>query len=224
MEPKRGDPCGEFWMGVRCDGSAVVSLELSGLGLNGTMGYLLSNLLSLKTMDLSGNNIHDSVPYQLPPVLTTLNLGNNNLSGNLPYSLYSMHTLIYVNISCNSLSQPIGDIFTNHSALATLDLSHNNFSGDLPSSFGSLSNLSTLCLQNNQLTGTLNVLARLPLINLDVANNHFTGSISQELKSIPNFIYNGNLFDIVPAPLHHFIPHLLLVNRLVTEAAQLLLL
>ncbi|GAB2224695.1 hypothetical protein Droror1_Dr00005463 [Drosera rotundifolia] len=190
-----GDPCGESWMGVQCEGSAVVSLVLSGLGLNGTMGYLLSNLVSLKTMDLSGNAIHDSIPYQLPPVLTTLNLANNNLVGGLPYSFFLLRTLNYLNISHNSLSSSISDIFTNHSALATVDLSYNNFSGNLPSSFGSLSNLSTLYLQNNQLTGTLNILVGLPLINLDVADNHFTGWLPQELKSIPSFIYNGNLFD-----------------------------
>ncbi|KAL9263445.1 STRUBBELIG-RECEPTOR FAMILY 8-like protein [Drosera capensis] len=171
-----GDPCGESWMGVQCEGSAVVSLVLSGLGLNGTMGYLLSNLFSLKTMDLSGNAIHDSIPYQLPPVLTTLNLANNNLVGGLPYSFFLLRMLNY------------------------LDLSYNNFSGNLPSSFGSLSNLSTLYLQNNQLTGALNILVGLPLINLDVADNRFTGWLPQELKSIPSFIYNGNLFDNSPAP------------------------
>ncbi|KAL9255100.1 STRUBBELIG-RECEPTOR FAMILY 8-like protein [Drosera capensis] len=195
-----GDPCGESWMGVQCEGSAVVSLVLSGLSLNGTMGYLLSNLVSLKTMDLSGNAIHDSIPYQLPPVLTTLNLANNNLVGGLPYSFFLLRTLNYLNISHNSLSSSISDIFTNHSALATVDLSYNNFSGNLPSSFGSLSNLSTLYLQNNQLTGALNILVGLPLINLDVADNRFTGWLPQELKSIPSFIYDGNLFDNGPAP------------------------
>ncbi|GAB4830816.1 Protein STRUBBELIG-REPTOR FAMILY 8 [Ancistrocladus abbreviatus] len=194
-----GDPCGQSWKGVHCEGSAVVSLELSGLGLNGMMGYLLSNLYSLKTMDLSGNKIHDSIPYQLPPNLTSLNLANNNLSGNLPYSMSSMVSLNYVNVSHNSLSTSIGDVFSNYAGLATLDVSYNNFSGDLPTSFSSLSNLSTLYIQNNQLTGALNVLIGLPLTNLNVANNHFTGWIPQELNSIPNFVYNGNSFDNGPA-------------------------
>ncbi|GMH15778.1 hypothetical protein Nepgr_017619 [Nepenthes gracilis] len=195
-----GDPCGESWKGVQCDSSAVVSLKLSGLGLDGTMGYLLSNLISLKTMDLSSNNIHDTIPYQLPPNLTTLNVASNNLSGNLPYSISTMLSLNYLNISHNSVSQSIGDVFSNHSALATLDLSYNNFSGDLPQSFSSLSNLSTLYLQNNQLTATLNILVGLPLTNLNVANNRFTGWVPQELKSITNFVYGGNSFDNGPAP------------------------
>ncbi|CAA2993364.1 STRUBBELIG-RECEPTOR FAMILY 8 [Olea europaea subsp. europaea] len=195
-----GDPCGESWKGVTCQGSAVVSVQISGLGLSGTMGYVLNNLMSLKTLDLSGNNIHDAIPYQLPPNLTNLNLANNNISGNLPYSIFSMASLNYLNISRNSLSQSIGDMFANHSALATLDLSFNNFTGDLPPSFNSLTNLSTLHVQNNQLTGSLNILVGLPLTNLNVANNQFSGWIPKELSSMPKFIYDGNAFANGPAP------------------------
>ncbi|KAL6544716.1 hypothetical protein OROMI_023578 [Orobanche minor] len=198
-----GDPCGESWKGITCQGPSVISVQISGMGLSGTMGYLLSNLVSLKTLDLSNNNIHDSIPYQLPPNLTSLNLAGNNLSGNLPYSVSNMGTLTYLNISQNVLSQTVGDMFVNHSALATLyfsDISFNNFTGDLPPSFTSLTNLSTLLVQNNQLTGSLNVLASLPLTILNVANNHFSGWIPQELSSVPNFIYNGNAFVNGPAP------------------------
>ncbi|CAI9755102.1 unnamed protein product [Fraxinus pennsylvanica] len=195
-----GDPCGESWKGVTCQGSAVVSVRISGLGLSGTMGYMLNNLMSLKTLDLSGNNIHDAIPFQLPSNLTNLNLASNNISGSLPYSLSSMASLNYLNISRNSLSQSIGDMFANHSALATLDLSFNNFTGDLPPSFNSLTNLSTLHMQNNQLTGSLNILVGLPLTNLNVANNQFSGWIPKELSSVPNFIYDGNAFSNGPAP------------------------
>ncbi|XP_012091294.1 protein STRUBBELIG-RECEPTOR FAMILY 8 isoform X2 [Jatropha curcas] len=187
-----GDPCAESWKGVTCEGSAVVSLQISGLGLNGTMGYLLSNLMSLRTFDLSDNNLHDSIPYQLPPNLTSLNLAGNNLSGNLPYSLSTMFSLTYLNVSHNSLAQSIGDVFSNLSLITTLDLSFNNFSGDLPSSFSSLSNLSTLYVQTNQLTGSLDALVGLPLTAF--------GWIPQELRSIPDFIYDGNSFDNGPAP------------------------
>ncbi|XP_028089771.1 protein STRUBBELIG-RECEPTOR FAMILY 8-like [Camellia sinensis] len=53
---------------------------------------------------------------------------------------------------------------------------------------------------NNQLTGSLNVLANLPLTDLNVANNHFSGWIPRELISIPKIIYDGNSFDNGPAP------------------------
>ncbi|GMI77501.1 STRUBBELIG-receptor family 8 [Hibiscus trionum] len=193
------DPCGESWKGVTCEGSAVVSVDISGLGLSGTMGYLLNDLMSLRTLDLSNNNIHDTIPYQLPPNITSLNVAGNNISGSLPYSISNMVTLTYLNVSHNSLSPSVGDIFANLPDLGTLDISFNNFSGDLPVSFGSLSNLSLLYVQNNQFTGSLNVLSGLPLKTLNVAKNNFTGWIPQELLSLPTFIYDGNSFDNGPA-------------------------
>ncbi|XP_059309068.1 protein STRUBBELIG-RECEPTOR FAMILY 8 [Lycium ferocissimum] len=195
-----GDPCGESWKGITCQASSVVSIRIPDLGLNGTLGYMLNGLTSLKNLDMSGNNIHDSIPYQLPPNLTSLNLANNNINGNIPYSIAGMFTLNYLNLSHNSLSQTIGDVFTNHSDLGALDLSSNNFSGDLPPSFSMLTNLSTLHLQNNQLSGSLNILVGLPLTNLNVAKNNFNGWIPNELLSIPNFIYDGNSFANGPAP------------------------
>lgn len=195
-----GDPCGESWRGVTCEGTAVVSIQLPDLGIDGALGYMLSGLASLRTLDLSGNNIHDALPYQLPPNLTSLNLANNNLSGNMPYSISLMFNLNYMNFSHNALTQNIGDIFNNLTSLTTLDLSNNNFTGDLPNSLSSLSNISTFHVQNNQLTGSLNSLAGLPLTDVNIANNHFNGWIPRELLSIPTFTYDGNSFDNGPAP------------------------
>ncbi|XP_008803525.1 protein STRUBBELIG-RECEPTOR FAMILY 8-like [Phoenix dactylifera] len=195
-----GDPCRDSWKGITCSGSAVTAIQVSGLGLNGTLGYLLSYLLSLKTLDMSNNNIHEGIPYQLPPNLTYLNLANNNLSGNLPYSIYTMVSLNYLNLSHNSLSQQIGDIFENLQDLSELDLSFNNLTGDLPNSLSSLSNLSSLYLQENQLTGPLNLLANLDLTTLNIADNNFSGWIPQEFSSIPNLIAGGNSFANGPAP------------------------
>ncbi|XP_068654876.1 protein STRUBBELIG-RECEPTOR FAMILY 8 [Aristolochia californica] len=195
-----GDPCAESWKGISCAGSSVISIQISGLGLSGTMGYLLSNLFSLRKLDFSNNVIHDSIPYQLPPNLTYLNLANNNLSGNLPYSISTMISLSYLNTSHNSLATSVGDIFADHGGLSVLDLSFNNFSGDLPISFSSLSNLSTLYLQNNQLTGPVNILVNLPLTNLNIGYNHFSGWIPREFSLITNLITVGNSFENGPAP------------------------
>ncbi|KAK9155562.1 hypothetical protein Sjap_003042 [Stephania japonica] len=226
-----GDPCGELWKGITCDGAAVVAMyALSGFWVGDQWDYGVLALQSIvfennvrfllalieyvvvlymlrnvtmelvEDVDLSNNNIHDSIPYQLPPNLTALNLAGNNISGSLPYSISNMVSLNYLNVSRNSLVQSVGDMFGNLQGLSTLDLSFNNFSSDLPSSLSSLSNLSTLHLQNNELTGSLNVLATLPLSDLNVANNHFSGWIPRELSSIPKFKYEGNSFDNGPAP------------------------
>ncbi|GJM97919.1 hypothetical protein PR202_ga14882 [Eleusine coracana subsp. coracana] len=133
-----GDPCGAAWMGVSCTGSAVTSIKLSGLGLNGTLGYQLSNLAALKTMDLSDNNFHDAIPYQLPQNLSYMNLARNNLSGNLPYSISNIVSLEYLYMQNNQLSGTI-DMLSNLS-LATLNIANNNFSGMIPQQFSSIPN------------------------------------------------------------------------------------
>ncbi|CAL9200769.1 unnamed protein product [Musa hybrid cultivar] len=206
--PSGGDPCGDSWKGVSCSGSSVTAVQLSGLGLNGSLGYLLSDLLSLKTLDLSNNDIRETIPYQLPPNLTYLNLAGNNLSGNLPYSISAMASLNYLNLSHNLLSQAVGDIFRNLQDLSELDLSFNNFTGDLPNSFGSLSNLLSLYLQNNQLTGPVNVLSNLSLSNLNIANNQFNGWIPQEFSSISDLEIGGNFFSnsLAPHPPPYMLP------------------
>ncbi|KQJ93769.1 protein STRUBBELIG-RECEPTOR FAMILY 8 [Brachypodium distachyon] len=195
-----GDPCGAGWQGVSCNGSGVTEIKLAGTGLNGSLGYELSNLYSLKTLDLSNNNIHGSIPYQLPPNLTYLNLATNNFSGNLPYSISNMASIEYLNISHNSLSQQIGDLFRNLNSLSELDISFNKLTGDLPNSIGSLSNISSLYMQNNQLTGPVNVLSGLGLTTLNIANNNFSGWIPKEFSSIPDVILGGNSFANGPAP------------------------
>ncbi|KAF3527088.1 hypothetical protein F2Q69_00051862 [Brassica cretica] len=45
-----GDPCDGSWEGVKCKGSSVTELQLSGYELSGSLGYLLSNLKSLTTL------------------------------------------------------------------------------------------------------------------------------------------------------------------------------
>uniref|UniRef100_A0A0E0G349 Protein kinase domain-containing protein n=1 Tax=Oryza nivara TaxID=4536 RepID=A0A0E0G349_ORYNI len=194
-----GDPCGAGWQGISCSGAGVTEM-LAGVGLDGSLGYELSSLFSLKTLDLSNNNLHGSIPYQLPPNLTYLNLATNNLSGNLPYSISNMVSLEYLNVSHNSLSQQIGDLFGSLNSLSELDVSFNKLTGDLPNSLGSLSNLSSLYMQNNQLTGSVNVLSGLSLTTLNIANNNFNGWIPQEFSSIPDLTLGGNSFTNGPAP------------------------
>ncbi|CAL5048840.1 unnamed protein product [Urochloa decumbens] len=194
-----GDPCGAAWTGVTCSGTAVTSIKLSGMELNGTLGYELSSLQALKTMDLSNNFLHDAIPYQLPPNLTYLNLAKNNLSGNLPYSISTIVSLEYLNLSHNSFIQEIGELFGSLNSLSELDISFNNLTGNLPMSMGSLSKVSSLYMQNNQLYGTVDVLSNLSLATLNIANNNFSGMIPQGLSSIPNLIVGGNSFVNMPA-------------------------
>ncbi|KAJ1408331.1 Serine-threonine/tyrosine-protein kinase, catalytic domain [Sesbania bispinosa] len=198
--PANGDdPCGQSWKGITCSGNRVTEIKLPGLELTGTLGYQLQTLTSVTNLDLSNNNIGGSIPYGLPPNLQHLNLANNNLNGSIPYSLSDMTSLIDLNLGHNQLQQPVNVDFQKLSSLSTLDLSFNSLTGDLPQTLSSLSSITTMYLQNNQFTGTINVLADLPLENLNVANNHFTGWVPEQLKSI-NLQKDGNAWSSGPAP------------------------
>ncbi|XP_022152611.1 protein STRUBBELIG-RECEPTOR FAMILY 6-like isoform X2 [Momordica charantia] len=196
-----GDPCGLTWKGITCSGSRVTEISLSGLGLSGSLGYQLSSLTALINLDVSINNLGPDIPYQLPQNLQKLNLGSNNYSGSLPYSISQMSSLISLNISHNQLRNQVNDMFWNLSSLSTLDFSFNSLSGALPQSFSNLTSMNSMFLQNNQLSGTIDVLANLPLQNLNVENNNFTGWIPERLKNI-NIQEGANSwsFGLAPPP------------------------
>lgn len=194
-----GDPCGQSWKGVTCSGSHVTEIKLPGLGLSGSMGFQLDRLKSLTILDMSNNNFGGGIPYQLPPNLQQLNLANDNFNGAAPYSISLMTSLKYLNISHNQLQNQLSDMFGQLSSLSTLDFSFNSLSGDLPTSFSSLSSMTSMYLQNNQFTGSINVLANLPLENLNVENNQFNGWIPEQLKSI-NLHKDGNSWNSGSAP------------------------
>ncbi|MCL7035408.1 hypothetical protein MKW94_016306 [Papaver nudicaule] len=179
-----GDPCGDSWDGIKCKGSSVTEIKLSGLGLSGSMGYQLSSLTSVTYFDLSNNNLKGDIPYQLPPNVAHIDFSKNSLTGGVPYSISQMSDLKYLNLGNNKLSGQLSDMFGNLQKLTFMDLSSNSFSGNLPQSFGSLKNLEELHLENNHFTGSLDVLAKLQLAELDVENNKFSGSIPKDLKDI----------------------------------------
>ncbi|EXB64646.1 Protein STRUBBELIG-RECEPTOR FAMILY 6 [Morus notabilis] len=169
------DPCGQSWKGVTCSGQRVTEIKLSDLGLSGSFGYQLQSLTSVTILDLSNNNLGGGMPYGIPPNLTRLNISHNQLQNQLD------------------------NMFDKLTSLSTLDLSFNSIQGNLPQSFSSLSSMNKMYLQNNQFTGTIDVLANLPLDVLNVENNRFTGWVPEQLKGI-DLKSNGNSWRSGPAP------------------------
>ncbi|MBA0807437.1 hypothetical protein Gohar_023242 [Gossypium harknessii] len=195
-----GDPCSDSWQGVKCSGSRVTEISLSNYGLNGELGYQLSNLTSLTSLDVSKNNLNDQIPYQLPPNAVRINLSHNQFTGNVPYSISQMSNIESINLSNNKLDGTLSDMFAKVKKLKSFDLSNNELTDKLPNSFANLTNLNTLRLQNNRLTGTLNVLADLPIEDLNVENNKFSGWIPNELKGIRSLKTGGNSWSTGKAP------------------------
>ncbi|XP_038714088.1 protein STRUBBELIG-RECEPTOR FAMILY 3-like [Tripterygium wilfordii] len=199
-----GDPCGEQWQGVACNGSDIQSIVLNAANLGGELGDNLGNFASIKSIDLSNNQIGGSIPSNLPVTMQNFFLSANQFSGSIPDSLSSLTLLTDMSLNDNLLSGEIPDAFQILTGLINLDLSSNNLSGELPPSLENLSSLTTLHLQENQLSGTLDVLQDLPLRDLNIENNLFTGPIPDKILSIPVFRKDGNPFNttvaILPSP------------------------
>lgn len=195
-----GDPCGDSWEGIKCSGSSVTEINLSDLGLTGSMGYQLSSLTSVTHFDLSNNNLKGDIPYQLPPNARYIDLSKNAFTGSVPYSISQMSDLDYLNLAHNRLNNPLDNMLGKLTKLKQLDLSFNSLSGNLPQSLKSLSSLKKLHLENNQFSGSVNVLANLPLEELNIENNKFTGWVPVELKEINILKTGGNPWSSGPAP------------------------
>lgn len=83
---RRNDACAG-WLGVHCEGDRrVTGVNLSRLGLNGTIDPALASLVSLRFILLSGNNISGSIPPAIArlPSLRVLDVSDNVLAGVLP--------------------------------------------------------------------------------------------------------------------------------------------
>ncbi|XP_061355787.1 protein STRUBBELIG-RECEPTOR FAMILY 3-like [Gastrolobium bilobum] len=201
-KPIGGDPCLELWQGVSCVFSNITALQLGGTNLGGQLGSNL-DFPSIIEMDLSNNHIGGTIPSTLSPTLRNLSLSDNQLTGGIPDALSSLTQLSDLSLKNNLLDGQIPDTFLQLTGLMNMDLSGNNLSGQLPPSIGNLSSLTTLYLQNNQLSGTLFDLQDLPLQDLNIENNIFSGPIPPKLLTIPNFRKDGNPFNttVIPSPL-----------------------
>eukprot|EP00253_Pinus_taeda_P032763 PITA_32763 len=197
------------WTSIRCSGHRVVYLNVSGMGLEGTLSPLLGNLSFLVKLDLSHNNFHGPIPYQLgnlfrlhdlflnmnqlqgsiPPTLggcrslTTLSLSRNYLRGNIPSELCALSNLQNYDSGYNHLSGTIPACLGNMSSLVYINLQNNNLHGRLPSDLCTRSFLRSFIVWNNSLTGQIpsSFSNCTHLQELTLSNNYLTGHIPSEL-------------------------------------------
>lgn len=141
-------------------------LQELGIGDNLLYGEIQNdafvNKTELKSLDISDNSFNGTLPNLNPMLqLNRLDVSGNNFTGPLP-DLTGFSTLRYVNLGRNNFTGTanLGDIFnlSGSKLLASVDLSYNQLTGPLPSwNASSLGSIQELYLDNNTLTGTLDI-------------------------------------------------------------------
>ncbi|KAG5021217.1 hypothetical protein JHK85_017559 [Glycine max] len=121
--------------------------------------------------------------------VTEIDLSNNNQKGDIPYRLPP--NARYINLAHNQLKNQLGDMFGKLSNLKQLKPTPESQIAQKPQQ---------VAPTKQHFTGSVNVLANLPLEDLNVENNKFTGWVPKELKDINSLQTGGNSWSSGPAP------------------------
>ncbi|XP_052620622.1 receptor-like protein EIX1 [Lactuca sativa] len=98
--------------------------------------FVRSNMVLLRSIDLSSNNLTGEIPYQITNLdeLIALNLSKNALYGKIPWNISEMKNLLTLDLSRNKFLGEIPSTMSQMTLLSYLDVSCNNLSGRIPSS------------------------------------------------------------------------------------------
>ncbi|KAL4195799.1 hypothetical protein AMTRI_Chr04g180140 [Amborella trichopoda] len=181
------------WRGITCDNMTfdVVSLNLSGLNLDGEISPAIGNLKGLLSIDLRGNHLLGQIPDEIGGCssLTSLDLSFNDIYGDIPFSISKLKQLEYLILKNNQLMGPIPSTLSQLPNLKILDLAQNNLSGEIPRLIYWNEVLQFLGLRGNNFVGTLSpdICQLTGLWYFDVRNNSLTGSIPENIGNCTGF-------------------------------------
>ncbi|KAL3535154.1 hypothetical protein ACH5RR_003615 [Cinchona calisaya] len=213
------------WLGVHCNKRIGRVVEW----LFSTWYHFpsLSNLSSLKILDLSNNSFEGFIPQELGTLfqLQRISLAYNLLEGNIPSQFGSQHQLLYVDLGSNKLTGEIllqflcngsfeveyidlsnNSLSANLTCLQELELAGNQLGGELSSIIGHLSyNLLKIRLDDNNIHGRIpaEISNLVNLNNLNLSNNFLNGSIPAELFQMQKLeslnLANNSLSGSIPS-------------------------
>jgi hypothetical protein len=141
------------WAKVGCDSQGrVIKLDLSGCGIKGGIGSLLS-IETLQSLSLANNQLGGPLPNSLSaaPALKSLTLYENQFTGNL-VTLGSAHALELFDGHFNNFTGTLPASLSTQSNLSYISVANNNLTGTIPASWAELKELTTIGLAYNQLS------------------------------------------------------------------------
>ncbi|KAL1562279.1 non-specific serine/threonine protein kinase [Salvia divinorum] len=181
------------WRGIGCDNVTVnvVSLNLSGLNLDGEISPAIGKLKSLVSIDLRANLLSGQIPDEIGDcfALQSLDLSFNELFGDIPFSISKLKQLETLVLKNNQLIGPIPSTLSQIPNLKILDLAQNRFSGEIPRLLYWNEVLQYLGLRGNNLQGSLSpdMCQLTGLWYFDVRNNSLSGSIPESIGNCTSF-------------------------------------
>ncbi|XP_045807602.1 receptor-like protein 43 [Trifolium pratense] len=180
------------WLGVTCDEhhGRVKGLNLSSMGLKGTISPQLGNLSFLVVLDLNGNSFHGELPHELLHLkrLKLLNLSNNGFVGEIPSRIGYLSKLQYLHLGYNNFVGFIPQSIYNLSMLEYLNLRSNLIKGTIPHVIGQLRRLRILNISNIKLLSGI--------IPKTVSNMSSLEEIYLEKNSLSGMIYSHHTITI----------------------------
>eukprot|EP00850_Spirogloea_muscicola_P023733 SM000384S14656 [mRNA] locus=s384:7020:12260:+ [translate_table: standard] len=207
------NPCAG-WFGITCNAAGrVITLQLPGQKLTGTMPSSLGNLTSLTTLHLYNNNLSGSIPStfgnlrqlsllqracsgisdELDPMILSLregghvgNLDNNTLTGSIPTTLCQLSQLTLLHLAINKLTGTIPKNITQLPKLVILIVNNNKITGAIPTGLENLTHLTKIVFGSNLLTGSIpSGISKISnLTVLDLGNNKLTGAFPTWINNL----------------------------------------
>ncbi|KAH7841935.1 hypothetical protein Vadar_023694 [Vaccinium darrowii] len=186
--------------------SLLYFLKLSNNNLKGPILPNLNNLTRLEILHSDNNGFTEIPPNLSLSYLIWLTVSSNQLVGKIPAMIGSMPLWVLV-MSANHLEGPIPMEFCQLKQLTVLDLSENNITGVVPSCFNS-SFIGIIRLSKNRLHGPFPMQFQdLPLAELDLSYNQFSGNIPTWIDSLSNLkvllLQNNHFEGNIPKELCH---------------------
>ncbi|XP_051126050.1 probable LRR receptor-like serine/threonine-protein kinase At3g47570 isoform X2 [Andrographis paniculata] len=149
------------WIGVTCGKrhNRVIGLNISNMGLAGSIPPELGNLSFLVSIDISKNGFESTLPEDLVRLqrLRFVSFSYNNFTGEVPSWISSLPQLENLSLRNNSFSSINSFLVStsNQTKLDTLTVSYNPFQGEIPKSIGNLRSLKKLYMVGNGFSGSI---------------------------------------------------------------------
>ncbi|KAL7139427.1 hypothetical protein ABFS83_09G049800 [Erythranthe nasuta] len=177
------------WIGITCGRlhhNRVTAVNISHMGLSGTIPPQLGNLSFLVSLDFSFNLFGGVLSQQLSLLhrLKFISFRVNSLSGEIPPWLGLLTRLQHLSLPNNSFTGSIPTSLSNLTNLRVVGFAYNRLSGHIPSSIFNISTLESISFANNELSGILpnDLCNHLPLVQeIYPSSNKLSGEIPSSL-------------------------------------------